>query len=330
MASRIGIASFAHLHAHSYAASCNELAEVELVGIWDDDPARGKQAAGSYETEFLADLDALLGADLDGVIVTSENARHREHVLAAAAAGVDVLCEKPISVSVPDAQEMIDGCAGAKVQLMISFPCRYSPALQRALAATRAGELGEILCIKGTNRGRNPGGWFNDVELAGGGSVMDHTVHIVDLMRLLLEDEVAKVYAEIDTRFDPDLDCDDTGILTMTFEGGCVATLDASWSRPPHYPIWGDATMCIIGTGGNCWLDLFVEHLDLYRNPDSSYVWESYGYGADTGVVGDFARCAQSGEPVPITGYDGLKAMEVALGAYQSAETGQPVELPLA
>ena len=88
--------------------------------------------------------------------------------------------------------------------------------------------------------------------------------------------------------------------------------------------------MCIIGTGGNCWLDLFVEHLDLYRNPDSSYVWESYGYGADTGVVGDFARCAQSGEPVPITGYDGLKAMEVALGAYQSAETGQPVELPLA
>ncbi len=329
MASRIGIISFAHLHANSYGASCNELGEVELVGIWDDDAKRGKEAAGTFETEFFEDLEALLSADLDGVIVTSENARHKEHVLAAAQAGVDVLCEKPISVSVPDAQEMIDACAAAEVQLMISYPCRYSPAFGRALEAVRAGELGEILCIKGTNRGRNPGGWFNDLALAGGGSVMDHTVHIVDLMRVMLEDEVTKVYAEVDTRFDPRLSCDDTGILTMSFEGGCVATLDASWSRPPHYHIWGDATTCIIGTGGNCWLDLFVEHLDVYANEDASYVWAPYGHNADTDVVADFARCATSGEPVPITGHDGLKAMEVALGAYESARTGQPVALPL-
>ncbi len=330
MASRIGIISFAHLHAHSYATRCNEIEDIEFVGIWDDDAERGKEAAKTYETEFFASRDALLDAGLDGVIVTTENARHKENVLAAAEAGVDVLCEKPISVSVPDAQEMIDACSKAKVQLMISFPCRYSPAFGRALETVRAGELGEILCIKGTNRGRNPGGWFNDLELAGGGAVMDHTVHVVDLMRVLLEDEPCKVYAEIDTMFNPDLECDDAGLLTISFEGGCVSTLDASWSRPPHYPIWGDATMCVIGTGGNCWVDLFVEHLDIYRNEDSSYVWGPYGYNTDTGVVRDFARCAESGEPVPITGYDGLKAMEVALGAYESARTGQPVALPLA
>ena len=329
MPSRMGIISFAHLHAHSYAASCNELEGVELVGIWDEDAARGQQAAEAYETEYFASLRALLGSDLDGVIVTSENARHKEHVLAAAGAGVDVLCEKPISISVPDAQEMIDACFAAPVQLMISYPCRYSPALQRALGMVRAGELGDILCIKGCNRGRNPGGWFNDPELAGGGAVMDHTVHVVDLMRLLLEDEPARVYAEIDTVFDPNLKCDDMGLLTISFGGGCVATLDASWSRPPHYPIWGDVTMAVIGTGGNCWLDLFVEHLDAYFNEGSSYVWEPYGHNTDAGVIADFARCAKSGEPVPITGHDGLRAMEVALAAYQSARSGQPVGLPL-
>ena len=328
MSARLGIMSFAHLHAFSYAASCNELEEVEFVGIWDDDIERGARMADEYDTRFFEDPADLL-SQVDGVIVTSENVNHRRDVLAAAEAGVHVMCEKPISVSVPDAQAMIDACDAAGVKLMIAFPCRYSAAYLNALDAVRAGEVGEIVCIKGTNRGRNPGGWFNDVSLAGGGAVIDHTVHVVDLMRTFLEQEVSRVYAEIDTRLDPSLNCDDCGILTMNFEGGCVATLDASWSRPPHYPIWGDVTMAIMGTGGNIWLDLFVEHVDHYRNSDASYVWASYGDNPDALMVADFARCATTDAEVPITGWDGLKAMEVALGAYRAAETGAPVALPL-
>ncbi len=331
MATRLAIMSFAHIHADFYATAIGGLPDVELAGVWDDDAERGEEAAGRYGTRFFATPEALFAPDngIQGAIVTSENVNHRRDVTAAAQAGVDVLCEKPISVSVEDAQAMIDACDAAGVQLMIAFPCRYSPAFRRLLEMARGGELGEILAIKGTNRGQNPDMWFNDPELAGGGAVIDHTVHVVDVMRTVLGQEVVKVYAEIDTVFDPSLPCDDAGILTMNFEGGCVATLDASWSRPANYPIWGDVTMAVVGTEGNAWVDLFVERVDAWRVADGSFLWESYGHDINADLISDFVRCVETGEPVPITGRDGLKAVEVALGAYRASEAGEPVALPL-
>ena len=327
---RLAIMSFAHLHSDFYAGAIAGLPEIEIAGVWDDDPQRGEAKAAHYGTRFFATPAELFAPanEIQGAIVTSENVHHKRDVLAAAAAGVHVLCEKPISVSVADARTMIDACEQAGVQLMIAFPCRYSPAAQRLMALVQEGELGEILCIKGTNRGENPGGWFNDPSLAGGGTVIDHTVHVVDVMRTMLGQEVVKVYAEIDTVFDPSLPCDDAGVLTMNFEGGCVATLDASWSRPDNYPTWGDVTMAVIGTGGNAWADLFVEHVDVWRPGDGTYLWEPYGHDANADMIADFARCIETGAPVPITGHDGLKAVEVALGAYRAAETGAPVRLP--
>ena len=328
---RLAIMSFAHLHSDFYAGAIAGLPDVEIAGVWDDNAQRGAEKAAHYGTRFFPTPEELFAPDngIQGAIVTSENVHHKRDVLSAAEAGVHVLCEKPISVSVADARVMIDACEQAGVQLMIAFPCRYSPAAQRLMAMVQEGELGEILCIKGTNRGENPGGWFNDPSLAGGGTVIDHTVHVVDVMRTMLGQEVVKVYAEIDTRMDPSLDCDDCGVLSMSFEGGCVATLDASWSRPPHYPIWGDVTMAIMGTGGNIWLDLFAEHVDHYANAESSYEWASYGDNPDALMVADFARCITTDAAPPISGYDGLKAMEVALGAYRAAECGAPVVLPL-
>jgi len=328
---RLAIMSFAHLHADFYATAIAGLDDVELVGVWDDNPERGGEAAARYDTRFFSTPEALFAPEneIQGVIVTSENINHKRDVLAAAEAGVDVLCEKPISTNVADAQIMIERCEQAGVQLMISFPCRYTPPFMALLEAVRNGELGEIVAIKGTNRGQNPGGWFNDTSLSGGGSVIDHTVHVVDVIRALLEEEVVKVYAEIDTVFKPELTCDDAGILSMNFEGGCVATLDASWSRPDNYPVWGDVTLEIIGTEGNASADLFVERVDTWREVDETFLWEAYGHDSNAGLIADFARCVETGAPVPITGYDGLKAMEVALGAYRAADAGEPVGLPL-
>jgi len=331
MPTRLSIMSFAHLHADFYATAIGALPDVELAGVWDDNAERGEEAAERYDTQFFATPEELFAPEneIQGTIVTSENINHKRNVLAACEAGVDVLCEKPISTNLEDARVMIDECERAGVQLMISFPCRYTPAFGQLLEAVRNGELGEIVAIKGTNRGQNPRGWFNDTSLAGGGSVIDHTVHVVDLMRVLLGQEVVKVFAEIDTVFDPDLRCDDAGILSMNFEGGCVATLDASWSRPDNYPIWGDVTMELVGTKGNASVDLFVEHVDAWRTADSTFLWEPYGHDANAGLIADFARCVETGAPAPITGYDGLKAMEVALGAYRAAEANTPVGLPL-
>jgi len=87
--------------------------------------------------------------------------------------------------------------------------------------------------------------------------------------------------------------------------------------------------MCVIGSGGNVWVDLVSEKLNLYQNDESSYTWVGYGEGMDYAMVADFCGCVEAAAPVPITGYDGLKATEVALAAYESAEAGARVSLPL-
>ncbi|MBC7288545.1 MAG: Gfo/Idh/MocA family oxidoreductase [Armatimonadetes bacterium] len=328
MAVKIGLISFAHMHAYSYAACLKELPSVEFVGIADDDEQRAKEASQVFGVPVLSEDDLL--SDVQGVVVTTENARHREKVEKAAAAGVHILCEKPLAHTIEDAKAMIETCQKAGVQLMQAFPCRYGPAFQEALRMMRDGQIGDILALKGTNRGRNPGGWFVEPELSGGGATIDHTVHIADLIRVITGDEYDTVYCEQDRFFNPELRCDDAGLITMTLRGGAFATLDCSWSRPPHYPVWGDATLYIVGTKANVEIDLFIEHIDLYKNDTRSYVWESYGFPPDLGLVGAFAEAIEKGEPVPITGEDGLRALEVAIAAYKSAETGEPVKLPLA
>ena len=327
MAVKIGVISFAHMHAFSYAHCLKQLEDVEFVGIADEDAERAKKVAEQFEVPVMSEDDLL--SEVDGVVITTENVRHKEKTLKAAQAGVHVLCEKPLATTIADGKQMIEACKQAGVQLMQAFPCRYGPAFQEAMRMMRDGEIGDILALKGTNRGRNPGGWFVEPELSGGGATIDHTVHIADLIRVITGDEYDTVYCEQDRFFNPELKCDDAGLITMTLKGGAFATLDCSWSRPPHYPIWGDATLYIVGTKANVDINLFIERLDVYRNADSSYVWEPYGFSPDLGLVADFVRCVATGEPVPITGEDGLKALEVALAAYKSAQTGEVVKLPL-
>src|SRR5215203_3512398 len=85
--------------------------------------------------------------------------------------------------------------------LRTAFPVRYLPSVARAREIVRGGALGCVLAVSGTNRGKIPGGWFLDPELAGGGAVMDQTVHLADLLRWMLDVEVKSVYAEVDAFF---------------------------------------------------------------------------------------------------------------------------------
>ena len=97
---KIGIISFAHMHAYSYAEILKRHPDTELSAVWDDDQERGEEAAVRFEAEYFGDLANFLAQPLDAVIVCSENARHREHVIAAARAGMHILCEKPIATEV--------------------------------------------------------------------------------------------------------------------------------------------------------------------------------------------------------------------------------------
>jgi predicted dehydrogenase len=324
---KIGMMSFAHMHAGSYAHSAASRPDIELVGIADEVGERAQQMASRFGTRAFESYEALLAdPGLQAVIVCSENVKHRGLVEMAAAAGKHVLCEKPLATTVEDGEAMIAACRVAGVQLMTAFPCRYSPVMQRLKSTIDSGSAGKVVAFRGTNRGRNPGGWFIDKRLSGGGAMIDHTVHVTDLMRWLLRDEVKDVYAEISNGIGHQ-EFDDVAFLSMSFRSGVFATLDASWSRPKTFPTWGDVTLEVVTENGTLSMDMFSQNLVLYSDASNSVSWHNWGGNADDGLVGAFAAAVSSGAPVPITGEDGLRAAEVALAAYRSAELHVPITL---
>lgn len=326
---RIGMISFAHMHAYSYARVAHMIDDAVLVAIADEDYDRGTDAARSFGATFHRDYRGLLNSDIDAVIVCSENARHAEHVVAAAQAGKHVLCEKPIATTLRDARRMVETCASCGIILAQAFPVRHAPAVVRAKHLIDAGKIGQILAISGTNHGRMPGGWFTDRALAGGGAVMDHTVHVVDVLRWFLADEVRKVYAEVDTGFH-DIPIDDCGTLAIEFRGGVFATLDPSWSRPRAYPTWGDVTVEIVGTDGVISIDAFAQMSVESSDREGAVFYRYWGDDMDLLLIRDFVKAVKTGGRPAAIGQDGLRALEVALAAYRSAELGAPVELPSA
>ena len=323
---KIGMMSFAHMHAYSYAACLKQLDDVEFVGIADDDSKRAAEAARKFGVKSFSSYEELLDTDVQGIIVCSENVHHRRHVVVAAQHGKHVLCEKPLSTTHEDADAMIEVCRRANVKLQTAFPCRFHPAFINLKKAVKAGNIGKLLAISATNQGKCPFDWLVDTKLSGGGAVIDHTVHVLDLIRCLTGAEPIKVYAEIDNRmFNKDFD--DTGVLTIDFSDGMFVTIDASWSRPKSYPTWGNVKMQVTGTEGVAEMDMFAQTTDVFCDKTMSYSQEYWGDYTDLGLVASFAKSIADDTPVPITGEDGAKALTVALAAYQSAKTGKPVEL---
>lgn len=318
---KVGIISFAHLHAHSYANALRELDDVEFVGIFDEDIERGKEAAQQYNVPFYKSLDELLSADMDSVIITSENAKHYEHVKAAAEKNIDILCEKPIATTLEDAQAMIAVCEKHNVKLQTAFPVRFNTPVQHAKKAIDDGLIGDILAVKATNRGTNPGGWFLDKELSGGGAVIDHTVHVVDILRWFMQSEVTEVYAEIGNVY-IDKPIDDMGLLNLEFDNGVFASLDCSWSRTESYPAPVDVTLQLIGSKGNMYIDAFAQRFSIFteRDGEEKEIWAD---DMDLELIRDFT----SNKTASITGDDGMKALEAGLAAYQSNELGQVVKI---
>ncbi|HXT35169.1 MAG TPA: Gfo/Idh/MocA family oxidoreductase [Chloroflexota bacterium] len=320
---RVALLSAAHVHAGAYAEALSQIEGATLAAVWDDQAVRGRPFAAKYTVPFQPSLEDLW-ADCDAVVVTAENARHRRLCEAACAAGKHVLCEKPLAISQEDAEAMIAVADSAGVVLATAFPMRHSLPARALHRAIRAGVVGEVLAIRATNRGTSPPGWFQDPALAGGGAVIDHTVHVADLLRWYLEDEPETVQAEISHGLHGGA-VDDAAFLTITFEGGVVVTHDPSWSRPPSYPIWGDITMEVVGTRGTLDLNAFSQNIHYYPRQTDHAEWLPWGTNADRAMVEDFVAAIREGRPPAATGRDGERALAVALAAYESARSGQPV-----
>jgi UDP-N-acetylglucosamine 3-dehydrogenase len=330
MSLRVGIVSFAHVHAPPYAGVLSTLDAADFVGIADDDASRGQEAAERFGVRFFDDPRGLFEA-VDAVVVCSENRVHARDVIAALEGGTHVLCEKPISTTVEDAVAMIRASEETGRQLGIAFPVRYLPAVRQAREIVRAGTIGRVLAVNGTNHGQLPGGWFLDPEASGGGAVMDHTVHVADALRWMLGTEAKSVYAEIGTFFGAD-GIDDGAILTLELEGGTMAdgafaTIDPSWSRGEGYPTWGDVTLRITGTSGVLNVDAFAQRLTTFDHGAGKTSWTYTGEDMNVLMLDDFLRGVAEGSPAGASGVDGLRTLEIVLAAYRSAEDKEAKEV---
>jgi predicted dehydrogenase len=301
------------MHAFGYAHGLSVNPNANLVGVWDDDADRGKAFGEKFRVLTFSNREDLLAA-CDAVIITSENRKHVENAEAAFAAGKPMLCEKPLVTSHEEADRM--RAIAADVMVMTAFPCRFSPAYQRLKARVAAGDIGRVLAIDATNHGSCPFGWFVETDKSGGGAMMDHTVHVTDLLRDLLSEDPATVYAQTANRIFGQ-EWDDTAMLHLTYPSGVFACIDASWSRPGSYKTWGDVKMAVTGEKGVIELDMFSQGFDYYPK-DGRHGLAGYGSDLDSLLVASFLRAVETGLP-EVTAEDGIAASLVAIRGYESS-----------
>lgn len=325
---RVGIFGVAHVHADAYMANLEAVDRVEIIGASETDPSLRNGWAERHAAPVFTRHEALVAAGIDAAIVCTTTNEHRPVVERLAAAGVHVLCEKPLATTVEDARVIVEACAASGVLLMTAFPMRFNPSLVAGRAWIDESRIGELLAFAGTNQGRIPtdyAEWFADPVAAGGGAAMDHVVHLVDIMRWWTESDPVEVYAATNRILHPDVSVETGGVVTVGFDNGVFATIDCSWSRPDGYPTWGGLTIEAVGTGGVFTIDAFAERLDVWSRGDEK--WTDWGSDANQAMVDHFIGAVRGEHPLAVTGTDGLKATETALAVYRSVAAGQPVEV---
>ncbi len=338
---RFGILSFAHYHANFWAEAINEHPGAVLLGIWDDAEERGKDAASRFACDFDPDLGALLDR-CDAVGITSETALHADLVEAAAAAGVHVLCEKPIATSLADAHRIEQAVNSSGVHFMQNLPKRFDPINAELAELIRSDNLGQITLLRirhGHHHGLDSSftaRWYTDRTLSGGGTLIDEGVHATDLAHWLLGNPESVVAAASSNALG--LDVEDTGVATFVFQNGALAEITTGWTFTA-----AEQSVEIFGTKGTA----VLRGVDLASRPSSrppylqvySHATGSWSGSSTTPAftTGDFHQRGSRrfierllNDQAPEVGFaEGRTSLEMILAAYRSIETGRKQFLPL-
>lgn len=328
-------------HPNSKMAPAINAAEGNTIaGVISRDLGRAQSFAAEHAVAAAYDnLEVFLrDPAVEVVYIASPNALHAEQTIRAAQAGKHVLVEKPMALTVDDAQRMIDACETANVQLGVGFHLRSHEGHQRIRALVDEGSLGPIALAEANwNRGvrgqESPPSrsglqaWWDDPALIGAGAFMATGVHCADLLRYVLNDDVAEVAAISDATAERPLE--ELVTLSLRFKKGTIATI-ATGRRTPDYE---RNDVVLYGTKGRAGV-----HASIDMNKTGSLsvrtegLTEDYNYNSDpielyTKQVEAFGIAVQgNGDPLA-TGLDGLRVVEITLAMVESAKTGKRVAL---
>lgn len=331
---KVAVMSFAHTHAGGYIRLLRSYDGVEVrasdPGPHVDGEDRGAVLAERLGVDYVDTYEELLAWKPDAVIITSENAHHRRLVERAAEAGAAILCEKPLATTLEDGRAIRDAVARAGVTLMVAFPVRFSSTFARIKALHGAGRFGELVSIRGSNNGKLPidRAWFTDPQLSGGGALVDHVVHIADLVDDLMGATPTSVTAVTNAVLHGDRARAETaGLVTITYDNGVIAAIDCSWSQADTAPSWGGVRVVVAGTGGTAEGDFFAPRVRGLVSQTGLPVEFPYGPNFDDQLLKTFLAGVRTGtQPQPDV-EAGLRTLRIVVAAQESARSGRTVAL---
>lgn len=277
------------------------------------------------------------------VSIATESGKHAEIALFCIEHGVNVIIEKPMAMSMSDADEIIKRSESKGVKVAACHQNRFNIAIQQLRKALEAGRFGKLshgsIHVR-WNRNRDyytqapwRGTWAED-----GGALMNQCIHGIDLLRWMLGDEVEEVYGQTRQQFHDYLECEDIGMAVVKFKNGAIGTIEGTTNVYPKnleetlYVFGENGTVKIGGKSTNnidVWDFADETEMDIKNKGLEEVTSNVYGNG-HTSLFADMIDAIRNDRKPYVDAYAGRRALEMVLAIYKSQATGKPVKLPLA
>jgi inositol 2-dehydrogenase len=307
--------------------------EAHLVAIADVAAGRARQVADELEVEhaFSSLQDMVECKDIDSVLIATPDKFHADSIRVAAAAGKNILCEKPIALNIAETQSALKEVARAGVRLQIGFMRHYDPAYVAAMKRIEAGEIGTPVIFKSLGRDKDEPPMAAYSSGVNGMLFYTNTIHDFDLARWLMKDEVTQVHTFSTTAIRPELaKYGDVvaSVVNLKYAHGAIGNIDSYAQAIYGY----DVRTEIIGSKGS----IFVGSLDhapavflSAQGSQQKLVDHFLTRFADAYLaeVRDFVQTMLTDRAPLVDGSDGLRALEIAVAAEQSHLQSKPIDV---
>ncbi len=341
----IGAGNIAQIHAGAIQA----IPACKLVGFAAKTPDRAAALAQRFGGDSTADIDAFLArSDMQAVTICTPSGTHADLGIRAARAGKHVIVEKPIDVTLEKARALIDACGKAGVKLGAIFQSRFLPSVTLMKQAIDRGRLGPIYVADAYVKWFRPPSYYEAARwrgtraLDGGGALINQSIHTVDLVQHLCG-PVASVFGFCDRKRHPNIEGEDTCVAVTKFRNGAVGVIEGTTSIAPGFTRrveihGGKGTIVLEGNDISTWSlegtgeeEVELERLRAAAKDASDGASDpmQLDITAHRDQIAEFVEAVSAGRMPTIDGAQGLKALEIVLAVYRSADTGKLVELPL-
>lgn len=307
----------------------------ELVAIADVAAARAKQVAAELEVaKSFGSLEAMLECkEVQAVLIATPDKFHAQGVIQAAMAGKDILCEKPIALTLADAYAALDAVSKAGVRLQVGFMRRYDPAHAAAMKRIEAGEIGTPVIFKSLGRDKDEPPLAAYQSGVNGMLLYNSTIHDFDLARWMMRDEVAEVHSYATVAIRPEVAQYGDVVassVNLQYRNGGIGNIESYVQAVYAY----DVRTEILGSKGAIFVGSIQQTPAVFLSANGSSQTLADHFltrfaDAYLAEVRDFVQHLLADKPVRVTGEDGLKALATAVAAESSHKQKRPVKVTL-